>query len=71
MQTKQSVTNSNNHQPSTACREKRTALKLPIRLTVVAVFGLLSTLPISQTAHAEGDFIAPHVFQAAGPNAAQ
>ena len=71
MQTKQSVTNSNNHQPSIACREKHTAMKLQLRSTVVAVLGLLSTLlPISQTVHAEGDFVAPHVFQAAGPDAA-
>src|SRR5882724_3616063 len=55
MQTKQSVTNSNNHQPSTACREKHAAMKLPIRSTVIAAFGLLSTLlPVSQTAHAQG-----------------
>jgi hypothetical protein len=55
MQTKQSVTNSNNHQPSTACREKHAAMKLPIRSTVIAAFGLLSTLlPVSQSAHAQG-----------------
>jgi hypothetical protein len=55
MQTKQSVINSNNHQPSTACREKHAAMKLPIRSTVIAAFGLLSTLlPVSQTAHAQG-----------------
>src|SRR6266436_10421435 len=55
MQTKQSVTNSNNHQPSTACREKHAAMKLPIRSTVIAAFGLLSTLlPVSQTAYAQG-----------------
>src|SRR5882724_5587551 len=75
MQTKQSVTNSNNHQPSTACRKKHAAMKLPIRSTVIAVFGLLSTLlPVSQTAHAQRipqrEFVAPVVFQAAGPNAA-
>jgi len=53
MQTKQSVTTSN--QPSTACREKHSAIKLPIRSTVIAAFGLLSTLlPISQSAHAQG-----------------
>jgi hypothetical protein len=53
MQTKQSVTNSN--QPSTACREKHAAMKLPIRSTVIAAFGLLSTLlPLSQSAHAQG-----------------
>jgi hypothetical protein len=74
MQTKQSVTNSNNHQPSTACREKHAAMKLPIRSTVIAAFGLLSTLlPVSQTAHAQAvqskQFVAPVVFQAAGPTA--
>src|SRR4029450_2615770 len=54
MKTKQSVTNSNNHQPSTACREKHAAMKLPIRSTVIAAFGLLSTLlPVIQTAHAQ------------------
>ena len=41
----------------------------------MAALGLLSTLlPVSQTAHAQGDradsFVAPTVFQAAGPNAA-
>jgi hypothetical protein len=55
MQTKQSVINSNNRQPSAACREKHAAMKLPIRSTVIAAFGLLSTLlPISQSAHAQG-----------------
>ena len=61
MQTKQSVTNSN------------------IRSTVIAAFGLLSTLlPVSQTAHAQRtpppnsrrEFVAPVVFQAAGPSGA-
>jgi hypothetical protein len=67
MQTKQSVTNSNNHQPSTACREKHAAMKLPIRSTVIAAFGLLSMLlAVSETAHAQGT---PLVFQAAGPDA--
>jgi hypothetical protein len=50
-------------------------MKLPIRSTVIAVFGLLSTLlPVSQTAHAQGtrsrEFVAPVVFQAAGSTAA-
>jgi len=55
MQTKQSVINTNNHQPSTACRGKHAAMKLPIRSSVIAVFGLLSTLlPAVQTAHAQG-----------------
>jgi hypothetical protein len=80
MQTKQSVTNSNNHQPSTACREKHAAMKLPIRSTVIAAaLGLLSVLlPVNQTAYAQRtpppnlrrEFVAPVVFQAAGPNAA-
>jgi len=72
MQTKQSVTNSNNHQPSTACREKHAAMKLPIASTVIAAFGLLSMLlAVSETAHAQGtDDVPPVVFQAAGPNAA-
>jgi hypothetical protein len=46
-----------------------------IRSTAIAACGLLSTLlPVSQTAHAQADlgdaFIAPAVFQAAGPTAA-
>src|SRR5436190_6073190 len=46
-----------------------------VRSTVIAALGLLSTLvPVSQTAHAQGDlggdFVAPAVFQAAGPTAA-
>jgi len=54
MQTKQSVTNSNNHQPSTACREKHAAMKLPIRSIVIAAFGVLAVLlPAGQTAHAQ------------------
>jgi hypothetical protein len=54
MQTKKSVINTNYHQPSTACREKHAAMKLPIRSTVIAAFGLLSTLiPVVQTAHAQ------------------
>jgi hypothetical protein len=45
-----------------------------IRSTVIAAFGLLSTLlPVSETARAQGDlasnFVAPAVFQAAGPTA--
>jgi hypothetical protein len=57
MQTKQSVTNSN------------------IRSTVIAAFGVLAMLlPAHQAAHAQGttsdDFVAPIVFQAAGPKAA-
>src|SRR5438046_3027296 len=54
MKTKKSVTNTNNQQPSTACREKPAAMKLSIRSTVIAAFGLLSTLvPVIQTAHAQ------------------
>src|SRR5678816_1568129 len=58
MQTIQSVTNS--------IKNQRTA---------IAAFGLLSMLlPVSQTALAQGDvvssFVAPTVFQAAGPTAA-
>src|SRR6266498_2625744 len=68
MQTKQSVTNSNNHQPSTACREKHAAMKMPIRSTVIASFGLLAMLlAVSETAYAQGT---PAVFQAAGADAA-
>jgi hypothetical protein len=74
MKTKQSVT-TNNHQPSTACREKHAAMKLPIRSTIIAAFGVLAMLlPAHQAAHAQGttsdDFVAPMVFQAAGPKAA-
>src|SRR5438045_7570602 len=71
MQTKQSVTNSNN-QPSTACTEKHAAIKLPIASTVIAAYGLLSMLlAVSETAHAQGNNDAPPVvFQAAGPDAA-
>ena len=49
-------------------------MKLPLRSTVIATFGLLSTLlPVSQTAQAQRTphrgFVAPVVFQAAGPTA--
>src|SRR5215475_12900990 len=55
MKTKKSVIKTNNHQLSTACRETPAAIKLPIRSTVIAAFGLLSTLvPVIQTAHAQG-----------------
>src|SRR5678815_390668 len=54
MKTKQSVINSNNHQPSTACRERHAAMKLPIRSTVIAAFGLLAVLATGQAAHAQG-----------------
>src|SRR5215218_1033540 len=44
-------------------------------LTLAAIFGLLAVMvPVRQTAHAQdnttNDFVAPTVFQAAGPNAA-
>lgn len=69
MQTKQSVTNSNK-QGSPVCTEKRTAIKLPITSTVLAIIGFLSMLlAISETAHAQGrDDTSPVVFQAAGPD---
>src|SRR5437773_10599295 len=55
MQIKQSVTNSNNHQPSTACRAKHAAMKLPIRSSVIAAFGVLAMLlPTGQAADAQG-----------------
>lgn len=60
MQTKQSVTNLNNHQPSAARREKRAAIKLAIRSTVMAAFGLLSVvLLVHQPAGAQGVRIPP------------
>jgi len=69
MQTKQSVTKSNN-QPSTASSEQHAAMKLPITSTVIAALGLLSMLlAVSETAHAQGrDDAPPVVFQAAGPD---
>jgi hypothetical protein len=68
MKTTQSVINSDN-QPSTACKEKHAAMKLPIHSTVLAAFGLLSMLlAVSETAQAQSD--EPVVFQAAGANAA-
>ena len=50
-------------------------MKLPIRSTIIAAFGVLTVLlPAHQAAHAQGttsdDFVAPIVFQAAGPKAA-
>ena len=60
MKTKQSVTNLNNHQPSAARREKRAAIKLAIRSTVMAAFGLLSVvLLVHQPAGAQGVRIPP------------
>src|SRR5258708_31615079 len=76
MKTKPSVINSNNHQPSTACREKHAAMKLPIRSIIVAAFGVLALLlPVEQTAHAQRtrtgeELVAPLVIQAAGSTAA-
>src|SRR6266481_1275252 len=49
MQTKQSVTNSKNHQPSTACREKHAAMKLPIRSTLIAAILTLVLSTASST----------------------
>jgi len=55
MQTKQSVINSNNHQPSAACREKHAAMKLANRSTLIAAFGVLSVLLlVHQGADAQG-----------------
>src|SRR5215467_1699718 len=49
MQTRKSEIN------TTACGEKRAAIKLPIRSTVIAAFGLLSTLLVlTETAHSQG-----------------
>src|SRR5262249_11933519 len=60
MQTKQSVTNLNNHQLSAARREKRAAIKLAIRSTVMAAFGLLSVVVlVHQPAGAQGVRIPP------------
>jgi hypothetical protein len=76
MKTKPSVINSNNHQPSTACREKHAAMKLPIRSIILAAFGVLAVLlPVEQTAYAQRtrtgeEFVAPLVIQAAGSTAA-
>ena len=67
MQTKQSVTNSNNHQPSTACREKHAAMKLPIRSTVIAAFGLLSMLLLVHLA-ADAQGIPPRSEPAHAPH---
>jgi len=49
-------------------------MKLPIRSTIIAAFGLLSMLlPVSQTAHAQDtrsrEFVAPVVIQSAGSTA--
>jgi hypothetical protein len=75
MKTTQLVTNSSNHPSSTARQEKQAALKISIRSAVMAASSLLSALlPVSQTAGAQIDldrpFVAPVVFQAAGPTAA-
>jgi len=75
MQTKQSVTNSIDQQSATASRKEHAAVKTLNRLAAVAAFGVLSVLlSVQQTAHAQEipsrAFVAPTVFQAAGPNAA-
>lgn len=62
-------------QPTLTNSINHSVMKTPIRSTAIAAFSLLSTLlPVSQTAHAQGDlggdFVAPAVFQAAGPTAA-
>jgi hypothetical protein len=83
MQSIQSITNSLTSRrgitppsqvTSTAYRNEPTTMKIPIRSTVVAALGLLSVLlPVHQAAYAQGnkprdkDFVAPVVFQAAGP----
>lgn len=55
MKTKHSITELDSRQRSTAGKKKRAAVKLAIRLTVVAALGLLSTLfPAIQTAQAQG-----------------
>src|SRR5262249_37687659 len=74
IQTMESVTNSINHQPLTAGSKKHPAKRL-IRSAVVTSFGVLSTLlPFTQMAYAQDNldrsFVAPAVFQAAGPTAA-
>jgi hypothetical protein len=73
MKNTQSVTNSISHQPSTAC-SKKYAVKRLIRSTIITAFGLLAALPVCQIAHAQDNldrsFVAPSVFQAAGPTAA-
>lgn len=53
-------------------KNKRTAIKMPNPLAAVAAFGLIPILlPVGQAAHAQAspirDFVAPVVFQAAGP----
>jgi hypothetical protein len=75
MQMKQSLTNTNNQHSSTACRERHAALKLPVHSTVAALLGLIAVLfPIGQSVQAQQasskSFVAPMVFQAAGPDAA-
>src|SRR5262245_66269214 len=70
MQSKQSVTNSNN-QASTACRKEQAATKMPTASTVTAALGLLSILlAASGTVHAQATSNTPPlVIQAAGPDA--
>jgi hypothetical protein len=60
MQTKQSQTNFNHRQSSTAGRQKHAAIKLPSRLAAVAAAGLTLLFNLA-IAHAD-----PHVFEASG-----
>jgi len=69
MQTKQSLTYSNNHQPWAASREKHAAMKLAIRSTLIAAFGVLSVLLlVHQGADAQG--IRPRAEAAKAPHSA-
>jgi len=67
MQTKQSVTNSNNHQPSAACREKHAAMKLANRSTLIAAFSLLSVLLLVHEG-ADAQVIRPRAEAAQAPH---
>src|SRR6476620_1162810 len=70
------VTNSINHQGATARREKRAATKMPVRWAAGAAVGVISVLlSMSQSVSAQQisskeNFVAPTVFQAAGPTGA-
>src|SRR5215831_13132317 len=67
MQTKQSLTYSNNHQPCAASREKHPTMKLAIRSTLIAAFGVLSVqLLVHQGADAQG--IRPRAEAAQAPH---
>jgi hypothetical protein len=70
MQTKESVTNSNN-QPSTVCREKHAAMKLPIHSTVLAAKRhwlslAIATFGFTLILHPVAASAAPQVFEASG-----